>query len=103
MPTSKKVFDDDEERPAHVCVVYDPKDGHVVHVHEFFGKGFKPDECARTALDTVKSLGLVKAAGFKVLHPPELKHGPDVMLRVNPASSEIVTVKRPSLRRLPKK
>ena len=101
MPQAKKVLeeDDDDDRPAHVCVVYDPKTGRVAHIHEFFGKGFKPDECERTALETVASLGQVKAAGLKVLHPAELKHGPDMMFRVNPKSLEILTATRPRRRR----
>ena len=99
MPTSKTVLDEDEERPAHICVVYNPKTGRVAHVHEFFGKGFKQEECERAALDTVTKLGQVKTAGLKVLHPPELKHGPDMMLRVNPKSLEVETVARPVRRR----
>src|ERR1043166_4822190 len=84
MPKSKTVLDEDEERPAHVCVVYDSKTGRVAHVHEFFGKGFKQDECERMALDTVVKLGHVKPGGLKILHPPELKFGPDSTLRVDP-------------------
>lgn len=99
MPKSNKVLDEDEETPARVCVVYDPKTGRVAHVHEFFGKGFKEEECARAALDTVASLGNVKITGLKVLHRPELKHEPDTMLRVNPKSLEIVKTKRPTRRR----
>lgn len=99
MPRVKKVLDEDEGRPAHTCVVYDPKSGRVVHVHEFFGEGFKPEECARAALDTVASLGHPEAAGLKVLHPPKLKYGPDMTLRVNPKSLKIATAARPSLSR----
>src|ERR1043165_9571985 len=75
MPKSKTLLDEDEERPAHVCVVYDSKTGRVAHVHEFFGKGFKQDECERMALDTIVKLGHVKPDGLKVLHTPELKFG----------------------------
>lgn len=98
---SKKALDedDDEERPSHVCVVYDPKTGRVAHVHEFVGKGFKKDECERMALDTVASLGHVKATGLKVLHPPELQLDRNMTLRVNPKSLEIVTAVRPMRRR----
>ncbi|HZN00648.1 MAG TPA: hypothetical protein VFB70_14700 [Pyrinomonadaceae bacterium] len=99
MPTSKTVLDEDEERPAHVCVVYDPKTGRVAHVHEFFGKGFKQDECERAALATVTKLGHIKTAGLKVLHPPELKLGPDMTIRVDPKSLEIVVAERPKRRR----
>ena len=99
MPTSKTVLDEDEDRPAHVYVVYDPKTGRVAHVHEFFGRGFKQVECERMALDTVEKLGRVRTAGFKVLHPPELKFGPDRTLRVNPKSLEIVMAERPDRRR----
>ena len=99
MPKSKTVLDEDEERPAHVCVVYDSKTGRVAHVHEFFGKGFKQDECERAALDTIVKLGHVKTAGLKVLHPPELKFGPGRTLRVDPKSLEIVMAERPDRRR----
>ena len=99
MPKSKTLLEEDEERPAHVCVVYDPKTGRVAHVHEFFGKGFKQEECERAALDTAAKVGHIKTAGLKVLHPPELKHGPDMSLRVNPKSLEILTVARPDRRR----
>jgi hypothetical protein len=99
MPKSNKVLNEDDEAPARVCVVYDPKSGRVAHVHEFFGKGFKEEECARVALDTVASLGNVKVTGLKVLHPAELKHEPDTMLRINPKTLEIVKTKRPALRR----
>jgi len=99
MPKSKTLLDEDDERPAHVCVVYDPKTGRVAHVHEFFGNGFKREECERAALDTLAKVGHVKTAGLKVLHPAELKHGPDMSLRVNPKSLEILTVPRPVLRR----
>src|ERR1051326_6638483 len=96
---AKTVLDEDEERPAHVCVVYDSKTGRVAHVHEFFGKGFKQDECERMALDTVVKLGHVKPGGLKVLHPPELKFGPGRTLRVDPKSLEIVMAERPDRRR----
>jgi hypothetical protein len=94
MPRSKTAEFDENESPAHVCVVYDPKTGRVAHVHEFYGKGFKADECERQALDTVASLGRVKTAGLKVLHPTELKYEPDTMLRLNTKSLEIVAKKR---------
>jgi len=98
MPKSKAAAFDENESPAHVCVVYDPKTGRVAHVHEFYGKGFKADECERQALDTVASLGRVKTAGLKVLHPAELKYEPDTMLRINTKSLEIVAKKRPASR-----
>ena len=97
---SKKTLDeDDDERPSHVCVVYDPKTGRVAHVHEFVGKGFKKEECERMALDTVASLGHVKATGLKVLHPTEVKLDRNTTLRVNPKSLEIITAARPIRRR----
>jgi len=95
MPKPTDLLDEDEGRPAHVCVVYDPRTGRVVHVHEFFGEGFKQEECARAALETVASLGRVKASGLKVLHPRELKLEPEMTLRVDVKSQEIVTEMRP--------
>jgi hypothetical protein len=96
MAKSRKIKDedDDEDRPAHVCVVYDPKTGRVAHVHEFYGTGFNEDDCERAALDTVASLGHVKTTGLKVLHPPELNYEQDTMLRVNPKSLELVAKKK---------
>ena len=97
--SKKALEEDDDERPSHTCVVYDPKTGRVAHVHEFVGKGFKKEDCERMALDTVKSLGHVKATGLKVLHPPELKLDRNTTLRVNPKSLEIITAVRPIRRR----
>jgi hypothetical protein len=90
--------DEADARPAHVSVVYDPGNGRVVHVHEFFGTGFKADDCARTALDTVASLGLEKPADLKVLDARDVKFGPDTMLRVDLASLQVVTTTRPRRR-----
>ena len=100
MPTSKNAqLLDDESAPAHTCVIYDPKTGSVAHVHEFYGKGFKADECERHALETLDSLGHTKTAGLKVLHPTELKYEPDTMLRIDTKSLKIVAKKRPVVRR----
>jgi len=99
MPRSETVELDENERPAHTCVIYDPKTGRIAHVHEFYGKGFKPDECERHALETLSGLGHTKTAGLKVLHPAELRYEPDTMLRINTKSLEIVAKKRPVLRR----
>jgi hypothetical protein len=84
-------LEDDTERAAQICVVYDPRTGRVVHTHEFFGTGFNREECARMALDTVERLGRDKTAGLEVLHPPELQWGPDMTLRVDLTSKQLVT------------
>jgi hypothetical protein len=89
-----------EQAPAaaHVCVVYDPTDGRVVHIHEFIGDGFDRDECARMALDTVKSLleplkslGVIQSDNLKVLHARELELRPGAELRVDLTSNELVS------------
>jgi hypothetical protein len=101
MSKANKPLDDetDDPRPAHICVVYDPKSGRVVHVHEFIGRRFEREECARMAIDTVAQIGEVKTTGLKVLHPPELKTGPDTTLRVNPKTLAIIAENRPTRRR----
>jgi hypothetical protein len=101
MAKGKKVLDEEDGAPqTHICVVYDRKDGRVVHVHEFFGRSFEPMEYARMALDTVASLARVKTAGLKVLHAPTLKIKPETVLRVDLASLKIIAKKRPDRRRL---
>jgi hypothetical protein len=100
MAKGKKVLNKEDGAPqAHICVVYDRKDGRVVHVHEFFGRCFEPTEFARMALDTVESLGRVKTAGLKVLHAPTLRIKPETVLRVDLASLKIIAKKRPDRRR----
>jgi hypothetical protein len=83
---------------AHVCVVYDPTDGRVVHIHEFIGVGFDPGDCARMALDTVrsllepaKSLGVIQSDRLKVLHAPGLTLRPGAEFRVDITSNELVS------------
>ena len=85
---------------ARVSVVYDASDGRVLHIHEFFGAGFEPDECGRMALETVKpllerleSLGARQPTQVKVLHVPkgfEYRHGEQ--LRVDVATDELRSV-----------
>jgi hypothetical protein len=80
--------------PSHVCVVYDPSDGRVVHTHGFIGESFDPDECAQMALDTVKSLGIVKSDsdGLKVLHAPRgFELLPQAQLHVDLNSNELLS------------
>lgn len=82
---------------SHVCVIYDPADGRVVHVHEFIGTGFDPDECGRTALATVRSLhdpapsnATAPWEALRILHAPrgfQLRPG---AIRVDLAKNEIV-------------
>lgn len=86
----------DEETPAHVTVVYNPRDGEVVHVHEFYGKSFDPNECARAALKIVASLGL-PTHGLEVLHPSGFRMRPDITLKVDLKSRQVVATPTPSL------
>lgn len=94
-PNTNPDLEDDNERPAQICVVYDPRTGRVVHAHEFYGTGYKPEDCARMALKTVEGLGRDTTAGLEVLHPPELQMGRDTMLRVDLKSKRLVTEIRP--------
>ena len=91
-------LEDDNERPAQICVVYDPRTGRVVHAHEFYGTGLKREDCVRMALQTVERLGGEKTAGLEVLHPPELQTRRDTMLRVDLKSKQLVTQDMPSRR-----
>lgn len=87
---------DENVTPAHVTVVYDRRDGHVVHVHEFFGERFDADECARASLEVVASFGLA-TAGLEVLHPPGFRMRPDTTLAVDVKSREVVVTPAPDV------
>jgi hypothetical protein len=86
---------DEEETPAHVTVVYDPRDGRVAHVHEFFGKGFDPDECAQVALGTIQSFGL-PTDGLEVLHPARFRMREGMRFRVDLKSRKVVASPAPT-------
>src|SRR4029079_15586473 len=84
---------------AHVCVVYDRRDGRVVHTHEFIGSGFDRAECSRMAmatvepvLESIKSLGINPSDTLRVLHVARgLPLPPGSMFRVNLATHELVS------------
>jgi hypothetical protein len=85
-------------RPSHTSVVYSQGDGRVIHIHEFIGQGFDPEECAemalgtvKTLLDPIKALGILNFEDLRVLHVPyDLELRPGTRLRVDLASNELV-------------
>jgi hypothetical protein len=77
---------------THRCVVYDPGDGEVLHLHQFFGGSSDPDECARIALQTLESVRAVQSQDLRVLHIPQDAEIPSgSKLRVDLATNNLVS------------
>lgn len=82
--------------PSHVCVVYDPRDGRIVHGHEFVGDGaglFGPDGREERERDTLE--GARRNHGdvsrFRVLHvQPGFRFAPNVAYRVDTRSGRLI-------------
>ncbi len=82
--------------PSHVCVVYDPRDGRVVHGHEFVGEGdglFGRDGREERERETLE--GARRNHGdtsrFRVLHvPSDFRFAPNVAYRVDTTSEQLV-------------
>jgi hypothetical protein len=87
---------DEDETPAHVTVVYDPQNGRVVALHEFYGGTFNADECAQAALKTAASVGLA-TEGMAVLHPSGFRMRHDTVLKVDLKSRQLVATSAPRL------
>jgi hypothetical protein len=87
-----------EQLHSFICVIYDPKDGRLVHGHEFIGDGtglFGPDgqaERERLTLEGAKRRHKGKLlARFKVLHlPKEMRFEEGLLYRVDTKSKRIV-------------
>lgn len=101
-------FEDEAPVPTSiVCVVYDERDGRIVHSHEFVGDGaglFGPegdDERSGKALAIAKQHA--EPTRVQTLHlPSDFRLDRDKTYRVDVASREIVTTRsrRPSFREL---
>jgi hypothetical protein len=82
--------------PSRVCVVYDPRDGRIVHGHEFVGEGsglFGPegrDERERQTLEGARrNHGDVSL--LRVFHaPPDFRFAPNVTYRIDIRSSRLI-------------
>ena len=92
-------FESTEKRKApqsHVCVVYDPRDGRIVHGHEFVGDGtglFGPEGQKEREHDTLE--GARRNHGdvsqLKVLHvPADYRFTPHVVYRVDVKAGRLV-------------
>ncbi len=81
---------------SHVCVVYDPRDGRIVHGHEFVGDGtgvFGPDGREEREQQTLE--GARRNHGdvslLRVLHvPTDFRFVPNVAYRVDTKSERLV-------------
>ena len=82
--------------PSRVCVVYDPRNGRIVHGHVFVGEGtglFGPEgreERERETLDGARR-NHGDVSRLKVLHvPAEFRMARDVAYRVDTKSQRLV-------------
>jgi hypothetical protein len=103
-------FESTEEHPdliSTVCVVYDERDGRVVHVHEFVGDGTGlfgeegEEERARMALETARQH--TEPSNLRTLPAPsDFQIEPEKVYRVDVSTHRIVArePKRPPLREL---
>ena len=91
-------FESTEKNKApqtHVCVVYDPRDGRIIHGHEFVGDGtglFGPegsDEREQQTLEGARrNHGVVPH--LRVFHAPkDFRFAPNVSYRVDTASGRL--------------
>lgn len=85
---------------VHWCVVYDSRDGNVVHTHQFIGDDAYTSETearnnrARMALQVAEQH--CDATHLRVIHaPPSFNLEPGTMCRVDLASGELVTLTEP--------
>ena len=82
--------------PSHVCVVYDPDDGRIVHGHVFVGEGtglFSPegrDERERETLEGARR-NHGDLSRLRVLHAPaDFRFAPSVAYRVDAKGARLV-------------
>ncbi len=98
-----------KERPqSRVCVVYDPRDGRIVHGHEFVGEGigvFGPEGNQERERETL--LGARRNHGdvsrLRVFHlPADFRFAPNVAYRIDTKAGRLVEhYKWPPKRRRP--
>lgn len=82
--------------PSHVCVVYDPRDGRIVHGHIFVGKGpglFGPDGREERERETLE--GARRNHGdvsrLRTFHvPADFRFAPNVSYRVDSKAGRLV-------------
>ena len=92
-------FESTDRRKApqsHVCVVYDPRDGRIVHGHEFIGDGtglFGPGgqkEREHETLDGARR-NHGDVSQFRVFHAPAgFRFAPNVAYRIDAKSGRLV-------------
>ena len=95
--------------PSHVCIVYDPRDGRIVHGHIFVGKSarlFGPegrDERERETLDGARRLhgDVSRLKTFNV--PRDFRFAPDVAYRVDGKAGRLVEHRKIEPERPPRK
>jgi hypothetical protein len=82
--------------PSHVCVIYDPRDGRVVHGHVFVGEGqglFGPDgrdERERETLEGARR-NHGDVSSLRVLHAPaDFRLTPNAAYRVDVKAGRLV-------------
>jgi len=82
--------------PSHVCVIYDPRDGRIVHGHVFVGEGtglFGPDGRAARERETLEGArhNHGDVSHLKVLHAPkDFRFAPAVAYRVDVKAGRLV-------------
>jgi hypothetical protein len=82
--------------PSHVCVIYDPRDGRIVHGHIFVGKSarlFGPEgreERERETLDGARRIhgDVSKLRTFHV--PSDFRFAPNAAYRVDSKSNRLI-------------
>ena len=96
-------FESSEQKNAprsHVCVVYDPRDGRIVHGHEFVGGGaglFDPDGREERERETLEGARRNHGdlAHLRVFHAPaDFRFAPNVAYRVDTRSNRLVEHRR---------
>ena len=95
--------------PSHICVIYDPKDGRIVHGHVFVGERTglsRPD--GRDARERETLEGARRNHGdvsrLRVLHAPaDFRFAPGAAYRVDVKAGRLVERDRVPHQRLPSK
>ena len=81
---------------SRICVVYDPRDGRIIHGHEFVGDGtgvFGPDGSEEREQQTLEGArrNHGNVSRLKVLHvPANFRFTPNAAYRVDPRAARLV-------------
>jgi hypothetical protein len=96
----ESTLEERSRQSVHWCLVYDARDGSVVHTHQFIGEDAYTSETearnsrARMALQVAEKH--CDAAHLRVIHaPPSFHLEPETMCRFDLASGELVTLTGP--------